>query len=195
MGHLLTNEKILSSLRSGDKVLVNQGFTALYQTCYDVVESFIEKNSGTKEQAADIFQDALIVFYGKVRDDNFELSCAVKTYIFSISRNLWLKELRKNKRYVTLNTDQDHIAIKEDSLDVLYQTEKEQQIANLIGQLDEGCQQILKLYYFDRLKMKKIAEIMNLSSDQVAKNKKSSCLKKLRNLLKKLGGSDELRNL
>lgn len=195
MSHLLTDEKILTHLRSGDKVLVNQGFTVLYETCYDIVESFIEKNNGTKAQVADIFQDALIVFYGKVREGDFTLTCAIKTYVFSICRNLWLKELRKNKRYVTLNTDQDHIAIKEDSLAVLYQTEKEQQIANLIGQLDEGCQQILKLYYFDRLKMKKIAEILNLSSDQVAKNKKSSCLKKLRNLLKKLGGSDELRNL
>jgi len=50
----------------------------------------------------------------------------------------------------------------------------------LLESLGGNCKRILVLYYFDRLKMKEIAEVMNFANDQVAKNKKSSCLKKLK---------------
>ena len=41
---------------------------------------------------------------------------------------------------------------------------------------------ILKFFYYDKLSMKKIMAALNLASEQVAKNKKMKCLKRLRKL-------------
>ena len=53
----------------------------------------------------------------------------------------------------------------------------------LLESLGKDCKRVLVLYYYERLKMKEIAGIMNFANDQVAKNKKSSCLKKLKSIV------------
>ena len=53
------------------------------------------QDGGTRDDAKDIFQDALIIFHRKVRSEEFVLTCAVSTYLFSICRNLWREELRR----------------------------------------------------------------------------------------------------
>jgi len=50
----------------------------------------------------------------------------------------------------------------------------------MIGLLKGDCQRVLKMYYYERLRMSEIARKMGYLNDQVAKNKKSSCLRKLK---------------
>ena len=58
-------------------------------------------------------------------------------------------------------------------------TEERQTMLELIKQLGEDCQKVLRYYYYERLKMKEIAQLMNFANDQVARNKKAKCLKQL----------------
>lgn len=181
--HIPEDDNILKRIRSGDKQLVNASLRDLYKLHFPFIASYVKKNNGTEESAADVFQDALIAFYKNALTDDFKLSCTIKTYLFSISRNLWLKQLRKAKREVALSEENIEVPIEESGLSILYENEREAAIAKLMGSLDPSCREVLKLYYFDRLKMKEIARILNLSNEQVAKNKKSACMKKLRSLV------------
>ena len=56
------------------------------------------KNNGTEEEAQDIYQDALIVFWEKVVKDELTLTAKISTYLYSICYNLWLKELDRKRR-------------------------------------------------------------------------------------------------
>ena len=58
-----------------------------------MVQSLIINNNGTADDAKDIFQEAMIVLYEKARSGTFELSCQIKTYVYSVSRRLWLKKI------------------------------------------------------------------------------------------------------
>ena len=50
--------------------------------------------------------------------------------------------------------------------------------------LGEKCRQILSHYYYDKRSMREIAQLMGLANEQVAKNKKSLCLKKLKEMIR-----------
>ena len=65
-------------------------------------------------------------------------------------------------------------------MNVLEKGERSEIIANLIEKMGEECRQLLLYFYFDRFRMKRIMELMGFSSEQVTKNKKSRCMKKLR---------------
>ena len=93
--------KILADIKQGSE----NAFIELYNQNYPQVERLILKNSGTIDDAKDIFQDTIHVLLVKIRSDNFELSASINTYIYGISKNLWLKRLRDVSRSKEIKLD------------------------------------------------------------------------------------------
>jgi len=178
-----TDSEILEKLRAADELVVNQAFNELYDTAFKGISNMVRKNSGTELDAEDIFQDSLIIFYNQVRKQQINLTCAINTYLYSICRNLWLKKWRKTKRELPLNEQADGISIDASVLATLESNEQSQTVSKLMSQLSPDCQKVLLYFYYDRLSMKEIAQKMNLSGPQVAKNKKSNCMKNLKKLV------------
>jgi len=178
-----TDEKILKQLRSGSERLVDEALKFLFDEYFGLIRHFTLKNSGTVLDAEDLFQDAVTIFYEQVVSENLQLTCAVKTYLYSICRNQWSNQLRKRKEEDLHDDGQEYIDINESQLELLIETEAGKLIAQLINQMSEECQKVLQYFYYDQMKMKKIAKAMNYSGEQIAKNKKSKCLKILRNLV------------
>jgi len=174
---------IIADLASNNRSKVNQAMKSLYTQHFPVIASFIKKNNGKDDDAADIFQDALIVFYDKVRLGTLELNCSIRTYLYSICKNLWLNRLRIQKRTTTINDEMESIPIEENASIILETNEKQKLIMQLISKMGEDCKKVLMYYYFNRWKMKEIATQMNFANEQVAKNKKSSCMKKLKTFI------------
>lgn len=179
----LTDEKLLADLRSGDKASYNRALKYIYSEHYDVIAAYVKKNNGSDEEAADIFQDAIIAFYEKVRLGQLELNCSIRTYIYSVSKNLWFNRLRVQKRLTKIDDKIVAMPIEAESFKILAVTEENEMVMKLIDTLCVSCKQVLVDYYFNRLKMKEIATRMGFANEQVAKNKKAGCMKKLKNLV------------
>jgi DNA-directed RNA polymerase specialized sigma subunit len=81
---------------------------------------------------------------------------------------------------VNITSEHEQIKIPENQMNILLKGERSEIIADLISKMGEECRQLLLYFYFDRLRMKRIMELMGFSSEQVTKNKKSQCMKKLR---------------
>ena len=177
-----SDEEIIFCLR-GDSEKRDLALKQLYTKLYPFIKTYIQKNNGTDEDAADIFQDAIIVFYEKVRLDQFKLSSSIRTFMYSVCKHLWLNKLRAQKKVISLTDESDTIPIDPLSLSVIGSNERNEYLMRLLESLGKNCKRILVLYYYDRLKMKEIAHLMNFANDQVAKNKKSSCLKKLKSIV------------
>jgi DNA-directed RNA polymerase specialized sigma24 family protein len=88
---LYSDEMIVEGLRNKD----HEKIRFLYRNYFDSIQRLILKNSGNTEDAEDIFQDALVIVYKKIQDNQLKLSCSFKTYMYAISRNLWLQKLQK----------------------------------------------------------------------------------------------------
>lgn len=69
----------------------------IYQQHFPSIKRYILNNSGTEADAEDIFQDAMVVILEKYMLDDFKLTATLKTYIYAVSKNLWLKKLRTKK--------------------------------------------------------------------------------------------------
>lgn len=177
-----SDEEIIFCLQEDD-VKKDFALKQLYAEIYPTIKSYIQKNNGSDEDAADTFQEAIIVFYEKVRLNQFQLSSTIRTYLYSVCKHLWLNKLRAQKKIISLTEESETISIDPLSLTVIASEEKNDYLRKLLETLTGDCKRVLVYYYYDRLKMKDIAERMNFANDQVAKNKKSSCLKKLKSIV------------
>ena len=170
--------QLLASTNSKDN---DQALKYMYIHYFDLIQDLVLKNSGTPENVADIFQDGLIAVYNKAKNPQFQLTASLATYLYTICRNLWFKQIRAEKREVKLEDTALQIADDQElNLQALIRTERGELIADLLEQMGEDCKNILLYFYYEQLRMKEIVKRMNLSGEAVAKNKKANCMKTLR---------------
>lgn len=180
---IYSSKRIIEKLQSIDKKENAIAVQYLFRRIQDQVAHFILKNKGAANDIDDIFQDGFIALFKLVRENRIEKVQDVEAYLYSICRNLWLKRLQRATREVELTETQEAIPVPEISVATLLGAEKKEALDTLLKKLGEGCHRIMIYYYYERLTMKQIAEQMNFASADVAKNKKSSCLKKLKKLI------------
>jgi RNA polymerase sigma factor (sigma-70 family) len=168
------NEKeIFERIRKGDE----KALEFIYKKYYRMMTKLVITNSGTEEEARDVYQDALVVFWQKARSGNLVLTSKMSTFIYSVCQNLWRKELDRKKRMS--NEEKDSSV----SLD-LDAPEREKIIAKCLEQLGETCRKVLMYYYFDEMSMQEIANKLGFANTDTAKTKKYKCKQKLDELVK-----------
>jgi RNA polymerase sigma factor (sigma-70 family) len=168
------NEKeIFERIQKGDE----KALEFLYKKYYRMMTKLVITNSGTEEEARDIYQDALIVFWQKATSGNLVLTSKMSTYVYSICQNLWRKELDRKKR---LSNEERDTAVMPD----MDSAEKEKIIARCMDQLGDTCKKVLMYYYFEEMSMQDIAEKLGFANTDTAKTKKYKCKKKLDELVK-----------
>ncbi len=177
------SQLIIEQLQSKDKKENAKAVRYLFSCIQDQVAHFILRNNGKSEDVDDIFQDGFVALFKLVRDKRLDKVENVEAYLYSICRNLWLKKIKKESRNISLTEEQENIAVPEVSISTLISQERKEALETLFKALGGSCHRVLIYYYYERLSMVEIAEQMKFASAAVAKNKKSSCLKKLKNLI------------
>lgn len=178
----MTDSELIEFIRQNNVKGSDLAMRQIYKECYPMTENLVLKNSGNMADAKDIFQEAMVVFYYKVKEDDFQLSSKISTYIYSISKNQWYKKIRANKKKIEVEMP-EYLEVESNLKIVPSQKEyNESQIAlaELLQKSGEKCVKLLRAFYIENLSMLKIAKILDYSSEQVAKNKKARCLKKIR---------------
>lgn len=200
--HKYSDQELIHLLQSKDEQQEDIAIRDIYHQYYGLVESLVVKNSGNSEDAKSIFHDGLIAVIHQVQQQYFKLTSTLKTYLYSICRNKWLMELRKrkNKKEVQLITEYEWIPT-ENHIDKEIELDEGQKVlVKILQQIGEDCSQLIRLYYYLKLKMSQITEQLNIPNEAAAKNRKARCLKKLRNLVLENNAynmhlKDYLRNL
>lgn len=186
------NEKpLLEGLAASDKKAVE----AIYQDNYNMVQSLIINNNGSSDDAKDIFQEAMIVLYEKVRSGSFELNCQIKTYLYSVCRRLWLKRLQQLNRYSAPLGDTEIVVPVEEEIEGHEQRNAEfEMMEKAINSLGEPCKSLLEAYYLQKQNMQVIAANFGYTNSDNAKNQKYKCLMRLKKIFfthYKNGNGDE----
>lgn len=172
---------ILKLLNSEKESEIDKGLNCLFRNCSKIILKFILANKGTEDEAKDVIQDSIIVFYEQVKNKNLVLDCTINTYIYSVSRNLWLKKLAYKSRFI--NELSEYIVIDNVLTEGFDDDIRNNKFIKLFNELGESCRVILLYYYYDKLSMKEIMIRMNFKSEQAAKNKKYKCLNYLREIV------------
>ena len=191
-----SDEEIVAAIKKNENL--NETVRYLYQAHFDSLANFIRTNSGRQEDAEDYFQETLAVFINIVHRDKFRGDSSIKTFLHSIMRNLWLNELKRRNKALTRETVYYEQSEKETSnvQHTVHESETTRQVLALFDRLGENCKRILVMFYYQDKTMKEIALAMNYDNEQVARNTKYKCAKKLTDLLDSSPGMKEaFRNL
>lgn len=170
----MNDQEIIANIRAGKR---EKALKLLYKE-FPKVQANICQSGGTKEEAEEIFNDALILMIEKVSDPRFELTAKLSTYLYGIARFKWMNELKKSQRKYELEWNDTLILTAED-LD--YDSEEEEQIQLLeqvIKQVSEKCQQIFEMFYFQKESMQVIADKLGFSNLNSAKTQKYKCIER-----------------
>jgi len=181
----LLDNQILEGIVSGDRNRINGVFRYLYRTHYQGILKLVTSNRGSESDATDTFQNALLILFDQIKADRFKGKSSIKTYLFAICRNLWLKELSK-KHHENSSLEQLPTLVAEgpDLGDQINFSSKKITLSYLLEQLDESCQEVLTDFYYRGMSIKEIATKYSLTNEDSAKNKKYRCMKKLMDLVK-----------
>ena len=179
----ITEYSLIPALKKDN---IDQPVTALYKQYYEPVTFWLRGQGVAEEDAADLFQEAVLVLIDQVRRDKFREDSSIKTYLTGIARNLWLNEMRTRSRRINRETDfsvRENETATEDAVSRLYNRENRQQLAALFEQIGDVCKQILTGFYYQNLSMKEMLALFNYNNEQVLRNKKSKCMKHLKELI------------
>ena len=178
-----SDQELLQLVRSAEGV--DQAVRFMYRNYHDFLSIYIQQHSGSREDAEDVFQEVVVAFIDLVQKNKFRGEASVKTFLFALNRNIWLNELKKRKRSMVreMKFEQSKPDEEPGVADYISAREGRQELMNILNQLGEVCQQILVAYYYQNLSMKEILETLHYENEQVVRNKKHKCMKKLEEML------------
>lgn len=169
-----TDEQILKGILRHDNIILQY----IYKQYYYKVNYYVKKNQGSEDDASDVFQEAIIIIYRKLKENDliFEKS-SFQGYLFSVCRFLWLKQLEKRRiEREKLNESLPyHEDLYDDSLvELVKKNEKYGLYQKHFKTLSSDCQKLLQMF-FEKVSLKDIAKIMGYKSESYAKTRKYKC--------------------
>jgi RNA polymerase sigma factor (sigma-70 family) len=179
-----TDDALIAAIRSGDE----RALAHLYRLHWPMVSHFVLQNSGSEDDAQDVYQEGVMVFYEKVRDNSLELSCQIKTYLYAVCRRLWLKRLTSKSRFgVRLLDDEEHgpylnTGAEEDVLAAEEQDRRFATMSEALNHLGEPCRSLLEGFYLHDKSMQDLTAEFGYTNADNAKNQKYKCLVRLKKL-------------
>ncbi len=149
--------------------------TRLYARTYPMVLHYVKQHGGTEEDAQDLLQDAMIVFYEKTVLDQLTLTASVSTYLMGICKNRWRREFEKRNRRTGLQPEPEE--------GIWEEPETEQaslKLMDYVEQLGERCKDLLVSVYYFGQRMEELAERYGYRTVHSATVQKYKCLERLR---------------
>mgnify|MGYP003576703298 CR=1 FL=1 len=158
----------------------NQAFGQLYKKYFKVINRFVVNNSGTITDAEDLFQNTMIVFVEKLRQDDFELTASIKTYIVAIAKNLWLKNLRKTNREIEFCESLNDVFYEEINNAIEQEKTYLDKLQNFMHQISAHCKGLIHDIFFKEKDIDQIQKEYGYSTRHNAQNQKHKCVEQIR---------------
>ena len=177
------DSELVANLRAGKRM--DETIKAIYRNHFDSLSWYVMNNSGTRQDAEDVFQEVVVAFIDLVQKDKFRGESTVKTFLYSLNRHTWLNELKRRGRALAREEkyEKEQERMEPDTSHVIADREGKAEVIRLMGELGEICRKILLLFYFENLSMKEILDATEYENEQVVRNKKYKCLKQLEQMI------------
>jgi RNA polymerase sigma factor (sigma-70 family) len=170
----------------GQNEMLESAIRQLYHDHAEITRSFIMGKGGTEQDADDIFQETVVAFIDAIQKSKFRQESGIRTYLISISKNIWYNEIRRRQRagnrekLFEMERNQEDPGINE----IIQDRELKKQLNLLLENLGDSCRKILEMFYYENLSMKEIVSHLHYENEQVVRNKKYKCLQQLTDKMK-----------
>lgn len=185
-----TDQEIIDGIRRQDSDVL----LFIYKRNFRSVKHYIENNTGNEKDAEDVFQDVLITLFDKIRANSLILQCSFHTYLFSVLKVAWLRQLTlKNQKKVSIE-DCDNLSNENlGFMDDLIKNERRKMFLLHFNEISQDCQKIIRLI-LKGYSITEITKVMGYISEQHTKNRRFRCKKNLIERIFKNPNYKELTN-
>lgn len=174
----LEEAQIIHKLEGTD---IDEAVKQLYKLYFFDVTAQITYRGGTKEDAADIFQESVVVLIDKIRNLEFRRESSLKTFLRGIAKNLWTAEQRGRERRKL--REEIYTSTEEWIEDPETWRIPVNEIMEVIETVGDTCKNILIGYYYENKNMKTLLQEFDFKNEQVLRNRKAICMKRLKEMI------------
>jgi len=190
------DQELVANLRSGKRM--DETIKTIYRDYFETLSWYVLNNSGSRQDAEDVFQEVVVNFIDLVQKDKFRGESTVKTFLYSLNRFTWLNELKRRGRSLAREARYEKaqdFAIADVSKEMTGR-ESTAQVIELVERLGENCKKILLMFYYEDFSIKEILDELHYENEQVVRNKKHKCMKQLEKMVNENPGLKEtLKNI
>ena len=173
--------KIVASIDKGDN---SAALKLLYGTPLKKVQSYVLKNNGSRDDANDVFQDAVIALFNSIKKGKYDKNKDIDGFLYTVARNLWIDKIRKDKkREVTDFTESYDHTDYSDQLKHMVSQEKLSAFQTVFNMQTERCKELLHYAIYEKLSMKVISEKLGMNNENVAKATHYRCKQALAKII------------
>jgi DNA-directed RNA polymerase specialized sigma24 family protein len=151
-------------------------FTTLYKKAFPAIAKYVSRMGGSFDEARDVFQDALVVYYEKAASGTLQLQTGEKAYLTGIAKHLWFRKYHSDSKQVPL--DGFDVEAEEDA------QPSDHKILHFLQTAGKRCMDLLKSFYYDQLPLSDAAALFGFSGVRSATVQKYKCLEKVRETIK-----------
>ncbi len=158
----MAQSKIIRNQINLAKEKNQNAFSFLLNTFWDDVYNFQLKRIKNESTAEDITIESFTKAFEKI--NTFNDKYIFKTWLITISKNLHIDQIRKNKNNLSLIETNDFKEFKESSPspeDDLINEQKLRSLKNKINQLKPSYKKVIELKYFNELTYREISSKLN----------------------------------
>ena len=175
-----TDQRYITALLQNDVAIVRE----IYSKYAGKIRHYIIANSGSEDDAADIFQEALIDIYNQAKNKQLQLTCPFEPFLLLICKRKWLNILKKRGRE-PVTKEVDDVSIGEDVFALAEQMKQHdtrmQVFLQCFEKLGDACKEILQKCLGGN-DQALIAEQLKVSYGYLRK-KKSECMAALTKMI------------
>jgi RNA polymerase sigma factor (sigma-70 family) len=166
-----SNEELIDGIRDRDNTIL----LYIYKTFYPMVRELVVRNHGKSDDAKDVFQEAMVIIFRKTLEEEFKLHSSFTNYLYTISRFIWLKMLKRKKIFSEKITDliRPVTMESEDILDIEASLERKV-YQHYFEKLGKDCREILTMFY-NEMSFREIALKLGKASEEYVRKRKHVC--------------------
>lgn len=132
-------ERYINALLNGNDVVIKE----IYSKIYPKIVSYVVSNKGGKDDALDVFQDALMYIIITQKEKRTVI-LSFEAYLFVICKNIWKKKLKNE----VIKTDVVTLVNKDiDMATFILEQKSFDFYISKFNLLSENCKEILSVYF------------------------------------------------
>lgn len=178
------DQRYIEALRRNDARVIRE----IYQQYSSQTLRWVVSRGGSPDDAEDVFQEALVAIFEKVREKDFVLSCPLGALLHIICSRKWIDRVRQKNRDARVSKEEEIRYASEtegDALttaeEILAEEDKNTRIRVAFAQLSELCQKLLTLLS-GGAKPAEAAEQLQMNSVDTLYRRKNACSERWRDL-------------
>jgi len=171
---------IIQKIKNGDQHQVGK----IYRTYRNEFIAWItSRYNCDKELAKDLYQTSIMILVENIHSGKLTgISSGLKTYLFAIGKNQFLKRLKEDARERKVGLEMT--IGEEEDLDVEKREKQFEVLEICLEKLGDPCKSLLQLYYYHEMSMDEICNHLEYKNRDTVKTIKYKCLARLKKLFK-----------